>query len=420
MDTALHLRCIDGVEPYGVAVGVAFASCADGGGCDGGATICQEYLPVLADRVDVASRAGNGNVIQVNTTFPQVRDARGRSAHGVDMLIVASARYTTATTATITPDMQLSLLNNITIRDVSGHEYCRGALDWRQLRDDMLIRDAGAVPIAAPASYAATVTTSVTATATIQFYHRWADKDGEGFFEKDASIPLAALRAYGADAITLQVASDFAPTLAGATWTGFTGTMDIYMGIVYWDDPYVDAGWIVKQYTLNENSRNLLDCDRLTEYAFLNPNAGDTGGADVDGYSNINVQHGSMVWKNGLTLDRSRYLDVLTFLNRNDVDLTALGLSSASTIRRMALAAYQRNRKGSVRGQIAYSWDRTGYDYNRFLHRTIAAMTPDRDQKIRAAMGALSGTREKVATYNPAVGAGSALRPFLPRKVEKA
>lgn len=327
------------------------------------------------------------------------RDQNGRHAHVVGLLFRGTYGFTLvdASTAEVPGYDMLAAWSNLFLRDNSGWIYWGGNLDGRNLRDDLYYRNyrANAVfplptTIAANAG-AGAVTRDLTMYCPLS---RLDDEEGAGLVM--GSIPLASLQARGDDCIQFthgQPTGANGTTYTDVTPTGFTGTIELWVELVYVDNLVIDAPWQLENYTIQELSSQLRHPDREHEYVILRYLPGDTGGVDADDLSGITVDVDGTVIMSALATSAAGFRDRAQVADVLDVVPGDLYFPAGTDIPGYAFIPRARSRAESAAGKVSFDIStRATHTTNRFLHRTVSCHDGDRAAMIAEAAKCFTGT----------------------------
>lgn len=371
---------------------------------------------ILADRIDVATRAAPGQVVQGRLNSIPLVDNRNRIAHvtGIHLRGTVQVDAVGASMPGPYPARKLAgLFENIFIEEVGGHQYL-ASVTGQDVIDDCFARGYR-VPMPPEMGILGGVIPAADATdlqIPIQLYFPFTRRDWHGPL-LEGCVPLAALTCRGEQAFRFRIGTALPPDASGLTYDGFVGTIQMWVEVVYLPALYISRPWQYESYTLTDLAGSLRHCERCHEYVWIRKHwQDDAGSLDVAGYEGLTLQVDGQTIFSGLDQNelnqRTRYFartdpdseanswarwdEVATVPGIGNLPLDEVYLLGADAIgqqkQAIILLPQTRRFEGAGCGLVTYQISSRGSDTNtRFLHRTVQRQTRQRAAAFRGSLG---------------------------------
>lgn len=355
----------------------------------------------LADRIDAATRMTAGQVVRAKFDGAPLRDTKGRIAHVTGFSLIGTLRLTTTTTTNeAVPGYQtLAKFSNFFLEDVSGWQYFSGNVDGRNLIDDVFMRNLRLTDRGVGSDgLEADVGTAQANDITIRLHHEFTPQDAFNPSLRGA-IPLKALTDK-TDALRFTVGA-LPESYTGVTDSGFQGTFELWLHLVYLDSMLAEPGWQLEYYQQTDTSGRLRHADRMHEYIAVRPMPEDDGSRDLSGYAGITVQNGDdVVVKSYSASDMNNMRENVfsTDIYSRPSDLPQL---LTETIQYFMLVPRSRTKRGMPSGVVTYQYTSRSDSTTDYLHRTVACQNGNRAKELTRSVFGCQGDVDKVVDAVP-------------------
>lgn len=326
---------------------------------------------ILVDRVD-STRYANGSQVTVRLKGLQPKDAQGRIAHVVGFEIRGDYSITSATTTSdaVSAHTQLGILKSFFLTGAGGWSYLNGNIDGRDLVDDVYTRN-----LRYPAAVALPALQAINAgIATYQkdlhLYFPFTRQDGANASMRGA-IPLAALQSR-TDALRFTVATALPGNPTDVAFDGFSGTLRIWLHVVYLPGVWIDPGWQLESYTKTDQSSMVRHDDRRHEYVAIRPHLEDS--ATLSGYDGVTLEAGGNLVISALsTAEMVERNDTITDTELDaEVPLFSYSYEGATDAPGgYMLLGRTKSVKAAAAGAVSYNFASRSDSSTRFLHRSM-------------------------------------------------
>lgn len=357
---------------------------------------------MIADRITASQRMAAGQECQVRLDSVPDRDASGRIAHLIGLSISGTVRLTTSTTTNdAVPAYEVNgKFSNFFLEDVSGHQYL-AAVDGRSMVDDVFFRNYHLGPNGVGnAGLATNIGTAQDNDVAVDFFFPFLSLHPKGMSLRGA-IPLKAIKDRGDQALRFTVAALSGYT--SVTDNGWQGTVTVFAHLVYLPLEYIDSGWQLEHYTLDDSSGKLRHADRIHEYAIIR-GLGDED-IDLDGYAGISLQTG-----NDTLISAYSYTELLernTRILASDLyaDSTDAPVNYQNGSTYAILIPRSFRRPNMAAGPVTFNYATRNAANTRYLHRTILCQTKHRATELgravfRCGCGPEDGIRAQAVDEN--------------------
>lgn len=319
----------------------------------------------------------------------RTRNLQGDHAHVTALRLTGSVSFDRAAGNAPMTARQVTdtILNDLFIRDITGHYYVQGVRP-SLLEDDAYLRSfrpqTTAPDILRRATELATspggdVGFVMPFTIDIPF----AAPDAQGLGQLRGVVPLAAFERVGA--ITFRIPQSPDGGMLGVTYNGHVSALELWAEVVYLPQAVFDTAWSIEQYDLLNDSGALRHPGRVHEYAY----AYDAASGNTAGFDGIQTMAGPELLIASLRNDQWQRLTLMDIADdRNAGDAEPSIYADNGNLRfGMLVGARQGGREGLARGAITYRFAARPSPTTRVLHRTLAPATAAGLQTLSAALG---------------------------------
>jgi hypothetical protein len=365
----------------------------------------------VVDRIPAATRAVNGQEVQVDMQTQDCVDAMGRHAHVIGFMLQGVYNITTGAANDACDEREVkALFRDIRLKDASGWEYMSG-LDGRSIRDDQFLRtymlDEEGETDEGIATNLGAGQHGISVSCVMHLIRNTRPGEVQDY---QGAIPLRALQKIKG-ALSFRPGSTVLDTggaeLAATTFDGFTGTITATLALAWLPKEILPRQWNIDNYEFDELSGSLRHAERITEYAAVRHMGDDSGGETISDYDGISVQVNGIKIADNLSLAEHCRRDAWIIRGFHPVangggGAGGLGASSSgsfplyasaalaiqpSVAKALLLVPQERYPEQMASGRIGFRFSSRTRTRTRVLHRTIACQDAGRAAKVFGSNG---------------------------------